>query len=83
MPNEILSGMKWHLNQSCHPGLDAWKLTRTWGVIKSGGRGKASFSGLYVLQPLKKKKKNPSKETFHETKTLWTVKIFTGGTSIL
>lgn len=57
MPNEILSGMKWHLNQSCHPGLDAWKLTRTSGVIKSRGRVTASFGGLYVLQPLKKKKK--------------------------
>jgi hypothetical protein len=55
MPNEILSGMKWYLNQSWHPGLDGWKLTQTWGVIKSRGRGAASFSGLCVLQPLGEK----------------------------
>lgn len=39
MPNEILSAMKWHLNQSCHPGLDAWKLTQTWASYKKPGVG--------------------------------------------
>lgn len=32
MPSEILSGMKWHSDQSCHPVLDGWKLTQTSGV---------------------------------------------------
>lgn len=81
MPNEILSGMKWHLNQSCHPGLDAWKLTRTWGVYEKQGEGNSKFQWPLCIAATEKE--NHSKEAFHETETVGAVEIFTGGPSFL
>ena len=64
------------------PGLRCMKTDRNLRSYKKQGEGNSKFQWPLCITATEKKK-NHSREAFHETETLRAVKIFTGGTSIL
>ena len=65
------------------PGLRCMKTDPNFRGYKKPGEGNGKISVAFMYRSHWGGKKDHSKEAFHETESLWAVKIFTGGTSFL